>query len=280
MKTKFTQRKLTEFYKRPPRIGNERCSQCKRPNGTTFRKCERCREIHRKYDRKIRNATPVCPPGQRYCKQCGYIKPEDQFKSRHPRRQALTKKCETCRQSESRCHVNPTSKTGKCRARWEEWKSKNPCVICGETDTQLIEADHLRDKVYSCGDYCYWSCHGGVPALENELGKCQSLCCWCHRLKSDVERGTQKQKIVIKRRAIINAEKMRRGKCLRCPRRVTLETCCAFDFDHSDRSTKVIDVSQLIKRSQAFFDKHIDSELKACDMLCCNCHKKKTTNED
>jgi hypothetical protein len=272
MKTKFTQRKLTEFYKRPPRIGNERCSKCRGPNGTVFKTCERCRESQRKYDRKKRHATPVCPPGQRYCKQCGYIKPEDQFKSRHPRRQTLTRRCQTCRQSLARSHTNPATTTGMCRARWEEWKSENPCVVCDETDTQLIEADHLHGKVHQCSDHSYWSWHGGVPVLEKELEKCQSLCCWCHRLKSDRERGTLKRKSRLKRRAIINAEK--------CPRRVTLETCCAFDFDHSDRSTKVVELSQLIRKSQAFFDKHIDSELKACDMLCCNCHKKKTTNED
>ena len=259
---------------------HERCSQCKHPNGTTFRKCERCREIQRKHNRKKFNATPVCPPGQRYCKQCGHIKPEDQFKPRHPRRQTLTKWCQTCRQSDARSQINPTTNYGKCRVRWEEWKAKNPCVVCGESNPQLIEADHLRDKVHKCSDASYWANHGGVPALEKELGKCQSLCCWCHRLKSDRERRTNTNATHLKRRAIINAEKMQRGKCLRCPRRVTLETCCGFDFDHRDASTKVIDLSQLVYKSQAFFDQHIESELKACDLLCCNCHKKKTIKKE
>jgi hypothetical protein len=255
---------------------NERCSQCKHPNGTTFRTCERCRESIRKRHRKRLNATPVCPPGQRYCKGCGHIKPEDQFKSRIARRQTLTKWCQTCLQRKSRSDINPTTAKGKCKARWEEWKANNPCVVCGESDPKLIEADHLRDKVHRCSDDRYWSCHGGVPALENELKKCQSLCCWCHRLKSDRERGTWKRKSILERRAIINAEKMRRGKCLRCPRLVTLETCCAFDFDHRDASTKVIKISKFVKKSKAFFDEHIQSELKACDLLCCNCHKKVT----
>jgi hypothetical protein len=255
---------------------HERCSKCTRLNGTTFRKCERCREYDRKFKQKKRHATPLCPPGQRYCTQCGHIKPEDQFKSRYPRRQTLTKWCQTCRQSLARSEINPTTTKGKCRVRWEEWKAKNPCVVCGETDPQLIEADHLRDKVHACSASSYWAWNGGVPALEKEIAKCQSLCCWCHRLKSGQERGTQKEKSKVKRQAIINAEKLRRGKCLRCPRRVTLETCCAFDFDHRDASTKVIDVSQLVLKSKAFFDEHIDSELKACDMLCCSCHKKVT----
>jgi hypothetical protein len=275
---------------------HNRCSRCKRPNGTTFRKCERCLERARKRMQKRLNATPVCPPGQRYCGNCGHIQPEDQFKSSVARRQTLTKKCQTCRQILARSEINPTTAKGKCKARWEEWKAKNPCVVCGESDPQLIEADHLRDKVHRCSesdpqlieadhlrdkvhrcsDDRYWSCHGGVPALTSELTKCQSLCCWCHRLKSDRERGTTKKKCVLKRRAIINAEKMRRGKCLRCPRRVTLETCCAFDFDHRDASTKVINLCNIVKKSQAFFDQHIVSELKACDMLCCSCHKKVT----
>ena len=255
---------------------HERCSKCKRPNGTTFKCCERCREYQRKQNQKRGHATPVCPPGQRHCKHCGHIKPEDQFKSSVARRQTLTKWCQTCRQSLARTQINPTTATGKCKARWEEWKAKNPCIVCGESDPQLIEADHLRDKVHDCSNNRYWSNHGGVPALENELTKCQSLCRWCHALKSDHERGTTTNVTKLKRQAIIAAEKLRRGKCLRCPRRVTLETCCAFDFDHRDASTKVIDISDLVYRSQVFFDQHIKSELKACDMLCCNCHKKVT----
>ena len=255
---------------------HERCSTCKHPNGTTFRTCQRCREYVRKQNQKRFNATPVCPPGQRYCKQCGHIQPEDQFKSSVARRQTLTKLCKTCRQTLARSNVNPTTAKGMCRVRWEEWKANNPCVVCGESDPQLIEADHLRDKVNDCSDNRYWSNHGGVPALTSELTKCQSLCRWCHRLKTKRERGTTKKKCVLKHSAIVNAEKLRRGKCLRCPRRVTLETCCAFDFDHRDASTKVIRLANLIKKSKAFFDQHIDSELKACDLLCCNCHKKVT----
>ena len=259
---------------------HERCSSCKRPNGTTFRTCERCLEKAKKRNEKKRDATPVCPPGQRYCVNCAHVQPEDQFKSSVARRQTLTKKCQTCRQSNARSNSNPTTTKGKCKARWEEWKAKNPCVVCGEKDPQLIEADHLRDKAYHCSSIYYWACHGGVPALTSELTKCQSLCRWCHALKSKRERGTQKQKSILKRQTIIAAEKLRRGKCLRCPRRVTLETCCAFDFDHRDASTKVMHVANLVYRSQAFFDQHIESEMKACDLLCCNCHKKKTINKE
>ena len=248
MKTKFKQSKLTEFIKR----SHKRCSRCKHPNGTTFKSCERCLEKCRKRHKKRFNATPVCTPGQRYCKHCGRIKPEDQFKSRRPRRQTLTKLCQTCRQGQTRSVINPTTAKGKCKARWEEWKEKNPCVVCGETDPQLIEADHLRDKVSHCSNYIYWASHGGVPALERELEKCQSLCRWCHRLKSDREQGTDTRVTKLKRRAIINAEKLRRGKCLRCPRRVTLETCCAFEFDHRDREAKVINLSELVRKPKAF----------------------------
>jgi len=252
------------------------CSKCKRPNGTKFKLCERCREYKRKRNRKMRNATPLCPLGKRYCTNCHQIKPEDQFQSRFCRRRMLTVWCQTCRQSQARSVIKSTTKKGKCKARWEEWKSNNPCVVCGENDTRVIEADHTRDKVHNCSDNHYWSHHGGVPALESELRKCQSLCIWCHRLKTKSERGTQKEKCRLKRQAIIIAEKLRRGKCLRCPRRVTLENCCAFEFDHRDATKKVIRLSRLVFKSQAFFDKHIDSELNACDLLCCLCHKKVT----
>jgi hypothetical protein len=42
----------------------------------------------------------------------------------------------------------------------------------------------------------------------------------------------------------------------------------------------VINLSELVRKPKAFFDNYVHSELKACDILCCNCHKKKTTNED
>ena len=256
---------------------HERCSKCKRPNGTTFRFCERCREIQRKHNRKIRDATPVCPPGQRYCTGCGHIKPEDQFKSRHPRRQTLTKKCETCRQSLARTQNKPNDYHGQVQGAMGRVESEESmCCLWRDRSTANRSRPSPCDKVHRCSNAFYWSNHGGVPALVKEFAKCQSLCCWCHRLKSDRERGTQKQKSKINRQAIINAEKLRRGKCLRCPRLVTLETCCAFDFDHRDASTKVMKLSKFTHRSQTFFDQHIESELNACDLLCCSCHKKVT----
>jgi len=221
---------------------------------------------------------PLCPR---------QVQPIDQFQSISVRRKTLTKWCKTCRDSQKRSAVNPTTKKGQCKVVWEEWQRSHICGKCG-TDN-CIEADHIRnkahsrgdagDKVHNCSDYAWWAWHGGPPALERELEKCQPLCRSCHRLKSEEERNTWTRPSILRNRAIVNEEKLKLGCCLHCSRKVTLDTVCRFDFDHRDRSTWVINISQLVYKSKAFFDAHFPIEVVKCDLLCANCHFKKTKKE-
>jgi len=212
------------------------------------------------------------------CNNCRRDWKESEFRSKFPKRKTLTKKCRKCRDVASRSDVNPTTKKGKCKAFWEQWKASHSCP-CGITDTRLLEADHLSEKVKACSDYKWWSHHGGVPAMERELATCQCLCGFCHRLKTKAERGTQKQPHILAKRAIINEEKLRRGGCLHCKRAVTMETMCAFDLDHRVRVDKKDRVSQMVYKSWPYFNKHAKNEWETCDLLCVNCHKIKTINE-
>jgi len=212
------------------------------------------------------------------CTKCRRDWKESEFQPKHPRQKTLTKWCRKCRDSASRSAVNPNTKKGKCKAFWEQWKASHSCP-CGITDTRLLEADHLSEKAHNCSDYPWWSNHGGVPAMKLELATCQCLCKFCHRLKSDAERGTMKQPHRLAKRAIINEEKLRRGGCLHCKRAVTLETVSAFDFDHRVRVDKKDHVSRMVYKSWPYFNKHAKNEWETCDLLCANCHKIKTINE-
>lgn len=105
---------------------------------------------------------------------------------------------------------------GQCRQVWFNWRDSQKCAHCGES--RYIEADHLRGKrdvdsdyVHRCGDYKWWSCHGGVPAQKKELEKCQPLCKFCHRLKSEKERNSATRPSIIRKRKIVNAEKLRQS---------------------------------------------------------------------
>ena len=256
------------------------CSKCTRPNNTPFKCCLHCRLAIRKYHKKRLRPKP-CPDGFRQCGKCGDVKPIDDFKSKHSRRNTPTKHCSSCRNIDRKSQVNPTTKSGRCKALWEAWKSAHPCEDCGETDTRLIEADHVRGKkVHNCSHYCWWACHGGVSALTEELTTCQSRCIWCHRIKTKQTRGANKQKSKLKKRAIVHAEKMRRGECLRCRVKVTDETAFLFDFDHREHERKVKGICYMVTTFPLErFHSCIDNEMEKCDLLCCKCHKRKTLEE-
>jgi len=48
------------------------------------------------------------------------------------------------------------------------------------------------------------------------------------------------------------------------------------EFDHRDRNDKIESVSQLIRNSSW---KRIELEIQKCDVLCANCHRRKTAAE-
>ena len=211
------------------------------------------------------------------CNKCKVTRDPSYFVSKHVRRSKLTTLCSICRNTNRRSVINPTTKKGKCRAYFQKWKEK-PCQNCGIKDSRLIEADHQAEfnKVHACSDYYWWACNGGVEALQAELAKCKPLCRFCHRLKTQAERkkGTQPSRLA--KRKIINVEKLKRGACSTCKRKVTLQNACAFDFDHKNPETKRLDVSQMVKKSWDYFNAHAKEEMLKCVLLCVSCHKIKT----
>lgn len=163
----------------------------------------------------------------------------------------------------------------ECRRVWEEWRAKQVCLHCGTSE--CIEADHLCDKVHQCSDFVFWTYHGGVEALKKELRKCQPLCRFCHMKKTNAERNPQRDKCKIRRRAIINAEKKKRGVCLQCSRPVEDDFSC-FDFDHREPVKKLFCVSSSVNFSTKNFHL-VYAEMTKCDLLCCVCHWKKTNHK-
>ena len=212
------------------------------------------------------------------CNKCKVTRDPSYFKSTYVRRSKLTTKCSICRNTQSRSVINPTTKAGKCRGVYQTWKSEHSCEHCGIRDSRLIEADHPKEfkKVHACGRYHWWSCNGGVEALKAELLKCKALCRFCHALKSQAERQKWKRPDIIAKREIINAEKLKRGACLTCEKKVTLETACAFDFDHRNPETKRMRVAKMVLKSWDYFNAHCRNEIQMCQLLCTNCHKIKT----
>ena len=76
--------------------------------------------------------------------------------------------------------------------------------------------------------------------MAKELLKCEPRCAFCHRLRTFSLINREKDRPCrTERTAEIKKIKCEIGHCKICRRKVTLETCHAFDFDHRQESTKI-----------------------------------------
>lgn len=266
-----------------PQCSNKKC---KRENESKFKLCQHCRAIKYKSQQKRKRKMEglVASEGHRFCTSCFREFPLTEFKSIINRRTNLTLLCTLCRQNGRKSKLKKTTKKGKCREFWIEWKKKQVCTDCGISDYRVIEADHVRGvKVHGVSHYRWWSCNGGVEAMKKELEKCEPRCKCCHALvtkkRSDLKRKTEgrKQQAHFKhRQSLINQVKINIGECLHCQRQVTLETCVAFDFDHRDEEKKDICISKIVWKREALFQHYFQTEIPKCDLLCKICHHIKT----
>lgn len=241
--------------------------------------CKECKNEDRKqrYIKK-KNKIIYIPPGHRRCSKwhCPIpIQPENQFISSIARRTKPTKLCLTCRTIAKKTQINPTTKIGKCRQVWIQWQKSHSCADCGLNDYRLIQADHEDTKVQHCSSYTLWASNGGVPAQEKELSTCTPRCAFCHALKTKERRGVVKRRPNKQQKySILDAIKIERG-CETCGRKCTKETTQAFHFDHKDESNKTVGPSNIVHMSWVKFYKKLP-EVKACGVLCANCHHLKT----
>lgn len=262
-----------------------KCTHCSKHHDTGCKRCLACRERARQYTKKRKRLAEelTVPGGQRLCKNCFNIKPIADFQSKMNRRGTLTVNCITCRESLSKTIKNPTTKIGVCRAFWENWRKEQACIDCGCKDYRVMEADHVGKKIHGLSQYKYWSCHGGVEAMKNELQQCQPRCTFCHRVvtkkRSDLKRkieGRTQGKSRKRRQYQINQVKLEIGSCVVCNRKVTEDTGCAFDFDHLDPTTKKISIATSVLRKEEVFQRIMKEEIPKCDLKCAICHHIKT----
>lgn len=222
-----------------------------------------------------------------------WLQSEDQFTDAHVRKNIHTSFCLKCR---TRCSksIDKSPIEQACKKTFCVWRKKHPCLECKkdpnhEHNYLVVEADHLPEfeKVKDCSAIRYWRTKSrGVSALKAELEKCQPLCRFHHLLQSQKRRHAkghiQKQAWITRKRAVINAEKHKRGCCLQCKRVVKEGEECGFSFDHRDPLTKfkyngkAICPSNFTRLPQALFDTQWPLEQAKCDLLCANCDKLKT----
>jgi hypothetical protein len=180
--------------------------------------------------------------------------------------------CKTCWSYKMKdyCQKNNGSSHQIARCLLKYGKS---CVVCGCTDRNVLEFDHIdpNQKKYTISQM------RSSRKIQIEANKCQILCTWCHRLRSKTQSdmtyvGSNKHRVVIKE--FIDGVKLSIGSCQLCDKIVLPEETCCFDFDHLETDQKIDNISAMASKYYGIND--IIDEIHKCWLLCCICHKLKT----
>jgi hypothetical protein len=80
------------------------------------------------------------------------------------------------------------------RTAWDfvwNYKSRNPCVDCGEDDPVVLELDHVEEKSFGIAVAVVNGMK--VEKIAKELAKCEVRCANCHRRKTAIQLGWYKR---------------------------------------------------------------------------------------
>lgn len=241
----------------------------------------KCKECHKKtaaFKRKERSLELAngkrTTLTEKVCSRCKVTKPSTEFSISSGSDVLLKSCCKTCRNKDS------TTRRIAYKALTSEIKSLAGCEICGERNPLLLDFDHLDPKLK---EFNVSRQHTMVKALK-EIAKCRVLCVAHHREHSShqiAKKGTKpKRARVIRNIEYVAQIKLQIGECQHCGLKIKsgdADQLCQFDFDHIERLTKVEGISRLSNIGTSL--KTLKSEIAKCQLLCCGCHRIKTSHE-
>ena len=212
------------------------------------------------------------------CVKCEQVKPGSDFNKTVRFASGIDSHCSTCRALHRRASRD------NVKAERNKIKSGG-CTQCGFDNVLAMQFAHYKrgTKHRSPNGNAITPSILTTKLLKKELEFMRVLCANCHRLETFNEQKSnysQKQnaismrKTMIAYRQIIINEKIKRGHCLHCEKKVREDICCVFDFDHRNPNEKITNVSAMQSYSYTF--KQIEDEMKKCDLLCANCHQIKS----
>lgn len=150
----------------------------------------------------------------------------------------------------------------------QNYLKSHPCIDCGESNTVILEFDHVRGKKRSA---LFAMHHYSIKSIQEEIDKCDVRCVNCHRIATCNRRVAP---TISKIKRIKNAKEYVRNYlntrfCIDCGE----DNAIVLDFDHV-RGEKVSDISRM-KENGLKINK-IQQEINKCDIRCANCHRKVT----
>lgn len=76
----------------------------------------------------------------------------------------------------------------KARAWIKAYLAAHPCVDCGESDTRILEFDHIDPSQKEFTISRGIADGRGLKSIKAEVAKCEVRCCNCHRLRTITEK--------------------------------------------------------------------------------------------
>lgn len=216
----------------------------------------------------------------KYCKCC-----DSDFISKKPNQVHCSHKCMKRNQylRQNKTETNTYQKMRKFKI--EKIKGQNGCSFenCGLTDPDILEFDHKNreDKNFNM------KCASSISKAEEEYKLGSFVCTYHHRIKTQSEinklfpnkmanKSEFRKKTLQNRLNYVLNWKLKQKSCVICNLEINKDNHFCFDCDHIDRGTKHKVISQISALSKI----KVDAELAKCQLLCANCHKKKTYDEN
>lgn len=158
------------------------------------------------------------------------------------------------------------------------------CSVCGTDDLEVLEFDHISDDKISEVRKIY-----NYEGMLNEAKKCDLKCVRCHIIKTkdtvtkpQIDESINNPSAKCERknrensRNFVNQIKLNSSGCVECGwfDENYLEV---LHFDHIDENDKEHNISRLVSTGRSL--ELIQSEIERCQVLCGNCHRKRTLRQ-
>jgi transposase-like protein len=219
-----------------------------------LRRCSRCR-----YELPLECFNRLGDGRQWYCRPCFAA----YFRARGDRHRDQSKAAKRARVRRLRAHIL-------------EYLRERTCVDCGESDSVVLEFDHVAAKTAAVAQLV----SDGAPRreIDAEIARCEVVCACCHRRRTASRAGWRRADpqgatrpystpSVARNFAHLHAI-LSRTSCVDCGERDPL----VLEFDHVREKRQ--DVTRLAWHGCSLAT--IDAEIAKCEIRCANCHRRAT----
>jgi hypothetical protein len=171
--------------------------------------------------------------------------------------------------------VSRDARKAVLKRRLMEHFKEHPCADCGERDPAVLECDHTTADAHEDVS-ALLSVAAPLARLDREIARCEVVCANCHRRRTAKRarwrRLTGKPSSDSRWRRLRNVtwvyEQLANLSCRDCGLTDTL----VLDFDHiREKRGGVLELAW-----QEYSLKTLKREMAACEVRCCNCHRRRT----